>query len=484
MPKKPSIVSSGGPAPGLPGLSNLLASLAPAPKAAPKPPPVVPIGERAARVLRLAYRANRAVLLEGPTGIGKSELVKQVAEELGIGFAVLDLSLLEPPDLVGLPILTDDRTRYAVPSSLPTGGAGILLLEELNRADRTVQQPALQLLTARQLHEYELPRGWVPFAAINPEDGEYQVTPLDPALRCRFLQLKVRSDIGSWRVWAERFCPTVAVRRLAAQHSDLLETVPPRTWFYVAQVVAVMTDEDRADESFLNDVLGGYLPPAWVKRLRDELAKEADTTDAADAEVLPLLARYHTDGSLQVRLRGLRDAGHTDHFHQLSRRLLDVVDGAELLRLIDANAFSMDAFDALLADLPGDLRAAVQRAIGEQAAAARLLPLGAEQIADAQYATSARLATVAAWVNDPLKVHRAVILAKSVAQWLDARSPTDLGILKQKRAALSGLTAFARQVRGVGRHDLDDALRDTGSFEANPGRKSGGGRGVVLRQRP
>jgi MoxR-like ATPase len=443
-----------------PGAGTLLAPVAPpaAPRAAAKPPAGVPIGERAAAVLALAYRANRAVLLEGPTGIGKSDLVKQVADDLGIGFAVLDLSLLEPPDLVGLPIVEDGRTRYAVPSSLPTGGAGLLLLEELNRADRTVQQPALQLLTARKLHEYELPPGWVPFAAINPEDGEYQVTPLDPALRCRFLQLKVRADIRAWREWAERNRLHPVVRRLAAVHDDLLDTVPPRTWTYVSHVVSVMTAEERASDLFLNDALAGYLPPAWVKRLRDEFAKEADTTDAADAEVLPLLARYHTDGSLQARLRGIRDAGHTDHFHQLSRRLLEIVDGAELLRLIDAAAFALDALDALLADLPGDLRAGVQKAIGEQPAAARLLPLGPEQIADAQYATSARMATVAAWVNDPLKRHRAVILAKAVARWLDSRPPTDMGILKQKRAALGGLTAFARQLRGIGGHNLDDAL--------------------------
>ena len=57
------------------------------------------------------------------------------------------------------------------------------MLEELNRAERYIQQPALQLLTARRLHEYELPPGWSTVAAINPEDGEYQVTPLDPALR-------------------------------------------------------------------------------------------------------------------------------------------------------------------------------------------------------------------------------------------------------------------------------------------------------------
>jgi hypothetical protein len=412
--------------------------------------------------MKLAYRANQAVLLEGPTGIGKSELVQQVADELGIDCAVLDLSLLEPPDLIGLPVIEDRRTRYAVPSALPVSGAGLLLLEELNRADRTVQQPALQLLTARRLHEYQLPPGWVPFAAINPEDGEYQVTPLDPALRCRFQQLKVRADVGSWRAWAERnrVCP--AVLRLAARYSDLFDTVPPRTWVYVAQLASVMTAAERENEQLLADALGGYLPPAWAKRLRDELAQEADTSDAVDADLLPLLQRYHTDGSLRARLRSALGAGHTDHFHQISRRLLDIVDGPELLRLIDAGTFHLDAFDALLADLPGDLRAAVQKALGEQAAAARLLALGPEQIADPQYATTARQATVAAWVNDPLKRHRAVILARAVARWLGARSSTDLGILKQDRARLSGLIAFARQVRDVGRHDLDDALAQYG----------------------
>lgn len=446
-----------------PSTGTLFAPHAPAPTPrTPKPLPGIPIGERAADVLKLAYRANRAVLLEGPTGIGKSELVKQVADDLGIECAVLDLSLLEPPDLVGLPIIEAGRTRYATPSSLPTSGAGLLLLEELNRADRTVQQPALQLLTARKLHEYELPPGWVPFAAINPEDGEYQVTPLDPALRCRFLQLKVRADIRSWRAWAEQNQLHPVVLRLAASHDDLLDTVPPRTWTYVSHLVSVMTSEERENELFLSDALGGYLPPAWVKRLRDELTKDADTTEATDAELFPLLSRYHTDGSLQTKLRTLRDEGHTDHFHQLSRRLLEVIDGAEFLRLIDANAFNLDAFESLIADLPGDLRSAVQLAIGEQSAASRLLSLKPEQIADAQYATTTRQATVAAWVNDPMKRHRAVILAKAVAKWLDSRPVTDLGILKSKPGALTSLITFARQVRDTGRHDLDEALKRHG----------------------
>ena len=162
----------------------------------------LPLGPRVESILEVAYRARRAVLLEGATGIGKSELVAHVAKKLGIGHIVLDLSLLEPPDLVGLPVIEDGRTRYALPRFLPRDGAGILMLEELNRAERYIQQPALQLLTARRLHEYELPPDWVSFAAINPETSDYQVTPLDRALRARFLTLQVRAERSAWLAWA------------------------------------------------------------------------------------------------------------------------------------------------------------------------------------------------------------------------------------------------------------------------------------------
>lgn len=422
----------------------------------------VPIGERAAAVLALAYRGNRAALLEGPTGIGKSELVRQVAGHLGVGFTILDLSLLEPPDLVGLPVIADDRTAYATPSSLPVGGRGILLLEELNRADRSVQQPALQLLTARRLHEYELPPGWVPFAAINPEDGEYQVTPLDPALRSRFLVLKVRADVRSWRTWAASAGVHPVVRRLAAGHEDLFDVTPPRTWTYASDLLHAVTPADRENSVLLHDALGGYLPPVWVKRVLDELAKEAGEDDPIDAEVRLLLSRYHKDAALQAKLRADRDGGHTDRFHQLAKRLLDVLDGPELLRMIDAGAFDPDALDALLADMPGDHRASARKAVGAQVALARFLPLKPEDVVSHQYASTARMGTVAGWLNAAHAEHRAVILANAVAAWLESRPPTDLAILKQKKATLAGLLAFARQVRGVGGHALDETMKRLG----------------------
>ncbi len=422
----------------------------------------VPIGERVAAVLSLAYRSGRAVLLEGPTGIGKSELVRQVARQLGVGFAVLDLSLLEPPDLVGLPVIAESRTAYATPTALPTGGHGILLLEELNRADRSVQQPALQLLTARRLHEYELPPGWVPFAAINPEDGEYQVTPLDPALRSRFLNLKVRADVKSWRVWAANAGVHAIIRTLAASHDDLFEVIPPRTWTYASDVLHALTPADRGNATLLHDALGGYLPPVWVKRVRDELGKEAEADDPADAEVQLLLSRYDKDATLQAKLRADRDGGHTDRFHMLAKRLLEFLDGPELLRMIDTGTFSPDALDSLLADMPGDHRASAQRILGGQVALAKFLPLKPEDVVSHQYANTAKMGTVAGWLNSPHAKHRAVVLANAVAVWLDSQPPADLAILKQKKATLEGLNAFARQLRGQSGNGLDATMKKHG----------------------
>ena len=59
----------------------------------------LPLGPLVKDVLKIAYRARRPVLLEGPTGIGKSEIVAQVAAELGIGRVVLDPGIGEgrPP---------------------------------------------------------------------------------------------------------------------------------------------------------------------------------------------------------------------------------------------------------------------------------------------------------------------------------------------------------------------------------------------------
>ena len=100
-------------------------------------------GNEVLDAMALAYRANPPVLLEGPHGIGKSQLIEQAAAKLGIGFIVRDLSLMEPPDLIGLPTQKNGKTVYSPPNFLPETGKGMLVFEELNRSERYMMSPCL-----------------------------------------------------------------------------------------------------------------------------------------------------------------------------------------------------------------------------------------------------------------------------------------------------------------------------------------------------
>jgi hypothetical protein len=373
--------------------------------------PEVPLGPRLEIILEVAYRARRPVLLEGATGIGKSEIVQQVGKKLGLATVVLDLSLLEPPDLVGLPIVEGGRTRYALPSILPREGKGILMLEELNRAERYIQQPALQLLTARKLHEYELPEGWSCVAAINPETGDYQVTPLDPALRARFLHVPVRADRASFIAWAVSNGIHPSIVALAQTHERILDDVPPRTWTYASQVLQALTRDELRDGALLRDVLSGYLPAAWVEAL---LSMRETSAIPLDVDVHALLAEYDPKGEASKVLRGHRDRGETDRLDEITHRLGAILKGPEAGVLAARKELSLGAFEALLADLPGDKREALQEALASNATAIPLLDVQPRELVINYGNASKASQRVAAWKADPLKHHRVGLLVTAL----------------------------------------------------------------------
>lgn len=365
-------------------------------------PSAIPIGPRLEAVLEIAYRARRPVLLEGPTGIGKSELVRGLADRLGIGTVVLDLSLLEPPDLVGLPVIQNGRTAYAAPEVLPQGGAGILMLEELNRAERYIQQPALQLLSARRLHQYELPPDWVCFAAINPESADYQVTPLDRALRARFLGLHVRADRASWLAWAEVNGVHPGVIAVVRAHERAFDDIPPRSWTYAAQVLSALRPEEIENGVLVRDALGGYLPPSWVEVL---LAAKDAWSSRLPFDVRALLAEYGPGTAAARELARARERGETDRFDEVVARLAPLLAGPEVAVLAAQGRLSLAAFEALCADLPGDHRERLEEALGNNPTATGLVDIRPEELLQ-RYAGSAAERRVLAWRADPLKRYR------------------------------------------------------------------------------
>jgi hypothetical protein len=424
-----------------------------------------PIGPRVVGIIELAHTERLPVLLEGPTGVGKSAIVAQAAQQLGIELVVIDLSLLEPPDLAGMPYVEDGVTHYAPPAQLPMGGRGILFLEELNRAERYVQQVALQLLTARRLHEYELPEGWSVLAAVNPETGEYQVNSMDPALRKRFLQLSVRADAESWRLWAQGAGIHASILALVETQDRMLDEVPPRSWEYASRV---LRSKHRSEHALLRPALAGYLPGPWVELLLEEAAIEDDEGPSVAAEVV--LRVYHRSQRLRDRVKALVQAGRTDQLDRLYRGVHAELSSEHLGLGSDDGGIELDSLEGLLADLPGDLREGLQEAFAANPKALDLLLLDGDLILSSYRRRSVVRRRVQTWVEEG-RAHRALAVASDVARRL--RSHPDRESLAADRRLRTTLGNLVEDLAALEPRDLFQALDELGIDIPRPERGDG-----------
>lgn len=146
------------------------------------------------------------VMLWGPPGIGKSQIIAQVAARHAAPMIDIRLSQMEPTDLRGIPFRIENRVEWAVPSMLPDaerhGPYGILFLDEITSAPPSVSAAAYQLILDRRLGDYEVPAGWAIFAAGNRQ-GDRGVTYTMPApLANRFSHFEVETNIDDWVSWA------------------------------------------------------------------------------------------------------------------------------------------------------------------------------------------------------------------------------------------------------------------------------------------
>ena len=148
--------------------------------------------------------ANIAVLAKGPTGIGKSHIVHQVGERLGMEVIDRRLSQMTEGDIIGLAELTDGITRFAPVDWFvkACNEPVVLFFDELNRATIEVQQCAFQIVLDRELNGHKLHPETRVYAAIN-EGSEYQVTEMDPALLRRFFVTSLEPTTEDWLVWAK-----------------------------------------------------------------------------------------------------------------------------------------------------------------------------------------------------------------------------------------------------------------------------------------
>lgn len=187
-----------------------------------------------------------STMIWGPPGIGKSSIVAQVAQGLGIKLVDVRLSQLAPTDLRGLPVADQDTrtSRWYPPEFLPTAGAGVLFLDEINMAPPAMQGVAQQLILDRRIGTYQVPAGWLVWAAGNRKENHAAVFDMPVPLANRFIHLTVLPDADSFRAYAlrqglhEQVLSFLAYRpKLLFVHDPQRPAWPsPRSWEMAAEL--------------------------------------------------------------------------------------------------------------------------------------------------------------------------------------------------------------------------------------------------------
>lgn len=145
-----------------------------------------------------------SVLVRGPHGIGKSETVHQIAEALGLELIDRRMSQMTEGDVIGLPKLENDCTKFLPAEFIKIACERpvLLFLDEINRATQEVMQACFQLCLDRELNGNRLHPGTRIFAAVNAS-AAYQVNEMDPAFLDRFFVVDLSPTAQDFFAFAE-----------------------------------------------------------------------------------------------------------------------------------------------------------------------------------------------------------------------------------------------------------------------------------------
>lgn len=145
------------------------------------------------------------VCIWGFHGIGKTELVEAFAQKKNYKWAyIAPAQFEEMGDLLGMPVAQGNQTQFLAPEWVPREeGPGILLIDDVNRADDRILRGIMQLLQNHELASWQLPKGWQIVLTANPDGGDYSVTPMDDAMLTRMMHITMKFDIKEWAKWAE-----------------------------------------------------------------------------------------------------------------------------------------------------------------------------------------------------------------------------------------------------------------------------------------
>ena len=282
--------------------------------------------EEARVALVQCFNKKRPVFLWGPPGIGKSELVEGIANEMGGHMIDLRLGQMDPTDIRGIPFYNKELglMDWAPPIDLPSEELAsqypviVLFFDEMNSAAPSVQAAAYQLILNRRVGKYRLPDNVVMVAAGNREGDKGVTFKMPSPLSNRFVHLEMRVDFDAWQKWAVlNNIHKDVVGYVSFAKQDLFDFDPksssrafatPRSWTFVSQLL-----EDNLPTSVETDLVAGTVGEGTAvkfmahRKIAGQMPNPRDILDGKvkELKVKEISAMYSLTVSMCYELKDL-----------------------------------------------------------------------------------------------------------------------------------------------------------------------------------
>lgn len=234
-----------------------------------------------------AYRIpeirQRPVLLMGPPGVGKTQIMEQIASECDIGLVAYTITHHTRQSAIGLPYIEKKTyggnevsvTQYTMSEIIASvydrmevsgKSEGILFIDEINCVSETLAPTMLQFLQCKTFGNQKVPKGWIIVAAGNPPEYNKSVRDFDVVTLDRVKVIDVEADYPVWRKYADQAGIHGAVISYLNIHRDNfyrcettvdgMRFVTARGWEDLSEMLYAY---ERLGKTMDEDVVGQYL---------------------------------------------------------------------------------------------------------------------------------------------------------------------------------------------------------------------------------
>jgi len=305
---------------------------------------------QARKALLTAFKSKRPVFLWGPPGIGKSEVVEEITNELGGLMIDLSMAQMEPTDIRGIPFYNKDKNlmEFAPPGDLPNTEQSaqypivVLFLDEMNSAPPAVQAAGYQLILNRRIGKYMLPDNVVIVAAGNRDSDKGVTYRMPMPLANRFVHVEMRADFASWQNWAvNKGIHKDVVGYLSFAKQDLYDFdsksasrafATPRSWCFVSDL---LKDEDDVDTDTLFNLTAGAVGEGLAvkfaahRKIAGRMPEPSDILSGKvkDLAVKEISAMYSLTISMCYELRDALEHKKVDNkkFHEMADNFFNYI---------------------------------------------------------------------------------------------------------------------------------------------------------------